>query len=155
MEKLTKNLFNEDFQDFLQALNQCKVEYLLIGGYSVVLHGYPRTTGDMDICVRCTEENYDRIHKAFSMFGMPVFDMNLDNFLDNQKYDVFTFGLPPVAIDIITKCKGLDFEKAYLKRVIFEFEGFKIPVISREDLISVKKASGRPRDINDIENLKP
>ena len=77
------NIFNEDFIDFLKALNQQQVEYILVGGYSVILYGYSRTTGDMDILVNKTKENYQRLLKAFHDFKMPVFDMTEDNFLHN------------------------------------------------------------------------
>jgi hypothetical protein len=93
------NIFNDDYSDFLSALNEQEVKYLLVGGFSVILHGYSRTTGDMDIWVERTLENYLKIKKAFHQFGMPVFDMTEDNFLNHPEWDVFTFGVPPVAID--------------------------------------------------------
>ena len=149
------NIFIEDFQDFLKAFNKYEVKYLLIGGYSVILHGYSRTTGDMDLWVDKTEENYKRIVEAFTYFGMPTFDMTIDNFLKNPIYDVFTFGRPPVAIDILTSVKRLIFEETYEKRVSYQIdENLTIPLIHYDDLISVKKAVGRPRDLNDIENLE-
>ena len=87
------NIFNDDFQDFLKSLNEYNVEYILVGGYSVILHGYSRTTGDMDIWVKKTKENYLKIGKAFRRFGMPLFDMTESNFLSNPAFDVFTFGI--------------------------------------------------------------
>ena len=93
------NIFNDDFQDFLKALNEFHVEYILVGGYSVILHGYSRTTGDMDIWVKKTKENYLKIGRAFRRFGMPLFDMTESNFLSNPALDVFTFGRVPVSID--------------------------------------------------------
>lgn len=149
------NIFNSDFRDFLQALNDQKVRYLLVGGYSVILHGYPRTTGDMDLWVERTAENYHRITAAFAQFGMPVFDMTQENFLAHPVWDVFTFGNPPVAIDIMTKLSGLDFSEAYLKSVTFEDDDLRIRTIHKNDLIDAKKASGRPKDLNDLENLLP
>ena len=149
------NIFNSDFREFLQALNDQKVRYLLVGGYSVILHGYPRTTGDMDLWVERTAENYHRITAAFAQFGMPVFDMTQENFLAHPVWDVFTFGNPPVAIDIMTKLSGLEFSEAYLKSVIFEDDNLSIRTIHKNDLIDAKKAAGRPKDINDLENLLP
>lgn len=149
------NIFNSDFREFLQALNDQKVRYLLVGGYSVILHGYPRTTGDMDLWVERTAENYHRITAAFAQFGMPVFDMTQENFLAHPVGDVFTFGNPPVAIDIMTKLSGLEFSEAYLKSVIFEDDNLSIRTIHKNDLIDAKKASGRPKDLNDLENLLP
>ena len=106
------NIFNQDFQDFIRALNEAKVRYVLVGGYAVILHGYNRTTGDLDIWLERTEENYTRLVSAFRIFNMPVFDMSLENFLNTSQYDVFTFGVPPVSIDIMLNVKGLDFKEA-------------------------------------------
>jgi hypothetical protein len=113
-ENMQSNAFNTDFQEFIEALNKSEVKYILVGGYSVILHGYARTTGDMDIWVEKTEDNYQAILKAFKRFGMPVFDMTLSNFINNHALDVFTFGRPPVAIDLITHVDGLEFNEAYI-----------------------------------------
>ncbi len=88
------NLFNADFQDFLRAFRLHDVRYVLVGGYSVILHGYSRTTGHLDLWVEKSAENYARLTQAFADFGMPVFDMTAHNFLDNPAMDVFTFGRP-------------------------------------------------------------
>ena len=123
---MRQNIFNPDFQDFITALNICEVEYLLVGGYSVILHGYNRTTGDMDIWVKPSIENYDRLLAAFSFFGMSVFDMSLDKFLTPAQYDVFTFGRPPVSIDILTQVKGLAFDDAFARAEWFKITAFHI-----------------------------
>jgi predicted nucleotidyltransferase len=91
-----QNIFNPDFQDFIRSLNEADVKYILVGGYAVILHGYHRNTGDLDIWVERSAENYHKLVRAFQLFGMPVFDMTLSNFLDNTDLDVFTFGRPPV-----------------------------------------------------------
>lgn len=147
------NLFNPDFQDFLNALRHCQVRYILVGGYSVILHGYSRTTGDMDIWVEKTLDNYERLIRAFNEFGMPTFDMTADNFLNNPNFDVFTFGRQPVAIDIITAIKGLEFSTAYEQAKDIEVEGLWVRLIHYNDLLTAKRAAGRPRDINDLNNL--
>ncbi len=147
------NIFNNDFQDFINAFNNWQVEYILVGGYSVVLHGYPRTTGDMDIWVNKTAENYKKIVNAFLEFGMPVFDMTEENFLNKPEFDVFTFGRPPVSIDIMTQVKGLDFTKAYKQASNHQVDDLSIKLIHLNDLINSKKQIGRPRDINDVQNL--
>ena len=85
------NIFNEDFRVFIKCFNNNRVKYILIGGYSVILHGYSRTTGDMDIWVERTPENYLKIKRAFLHFGMPLFDMTEKVFLKNEALDVFTF----------------------------------------------------------------
>jgi len=107
------NIFNEDFRDFLNALNTQQVKYILVGGYSVIIHGYSRTN-----------------------------------------WDVFTFGNPPVAIDLMVKLKGLEFADCYMKSIVFDDDGLKIRTIHKSDLIEAKKFSGRSKDLNDIENLQ-
>ncbi|WP_420385376.1 DUF6036 family nucleotidyltransferase [Roseivirga sp.] len=148
------NIFNPDFLEFCESLNKSDVEYILVGGYSVILHGYPRTTGDLDIWVRRDRDNYKKLLSAFDMFRLPVFDMTEDAFLDIDQFDVFRFGRPPVAIDIITELAGVDFSQCYSKALKRTFEGVTIRFLDFEDLIRAKTASGRPKDINDIENLE-
>lgn len=147
------NIFDSDFRAFLSSLNKNKVDYILVGGYSVIIHGYPRTTGDMDIWVRKTKENYKTISKAFQEFGMPTFDMTKDNFLYHTEWNVFSFGRPPVAIDIMTAVKGLDFEETFAKAKFYEEDGLLIRTIHKNDLITAKKASNRPKDLDDLANL--
>ncbi|HEX8376665.1 MAG TPA: DUF6036 family nucleotidyltransferase [Pedobacter sp.] len=147
------NIFNEDFRDFLTALNNKDVEYILVGGFSVILNGYSRTTGDMDIWVKRSPVNYQKISQAFIEFRMPVFDMTEGNFLNHPNWDVFTFGLPPSAIDIMVSLKGLNFDECFKKASYFDDEGLTIRTLHISDLIEAKKASGRPKDLNDLENL--
>ena len=147
------NIFNADFQDFITALNNNNVDYILLGGYAVILYGYSRNTGDMDIFVRKSEENYRKLQLAFREFGMPMFDMTLDNFLHNAKLDVFTFGMPPVSIDILTQPKELDFDETFENAEMKEVDGLNIRVIHLGDLIRQKKAVNRAKDLNDIEHL--
>jgi len=148
------NIFNDDFRDFIQALNKCEVKYILVGGYSVILHGYNRTTGDMDVWVERTSENYSKLKTAFRVFGMPLFDMTEDTFLNHPTWDVFTFGNPPTSIDIMIRVKGMTFEECYSNAIYFEEDGLSIKTIFLQDLINAKKASGRAKDMNDLENLE-
>ena len=141
------------FREFIKCLTQNKVEYLLVGGYAVVLHGYPRYTGDMDIWVNKTEDNYGQILKAFQAFGMPVFDMTLPNFLSN-KNDVYTFGKTPYSIEILTNLKGLDFNEAYKNHDEKEMKGLSVKMLNITDLFTSKQAAGRMKDLADIEELK-
>jgi hypothetical protein len=147
------NIFNDDFRDFIQALNNNNVEYLLVGGYAVILHGYRRVTGDMDVWVNRTKENYSRLIRAFSEFGLPVFDMTESKFLDTDFADVFSFGRPPISIDIITKLKGVDFDDAFSQALQFDENGLSIRFIHLNNLIQAKKAAGRHKDLDDIEKL--
>ena len=147
------NVFDDDFRDFISALNEEEVDYILVGGFSVILHGYSRTTGDLDVWVKKTELNYHKLSKAFQKFGMPVFEMTRDNFLNHPTWDVFTFGRSPVAIDIMTSVKGLDFEETFGQTKLFEEDGLFIRTIHKNDLITAKKASNRPKDQDDLENI--
>ena len=148
------NIFNEDFRDFLNALNDSGVEYILAGGYSVILHGYSRNTGDLDIWVNPTFENYQLLKKAFHLFRMPLFYMTEHNFLENEHYNVFTFGRPPVSIDIMTEIKGLHFMETFQASEIIAVDGLSVRLINYDNLIKAKKASGRSKDLDDLENLR-
>ncbi len=147
------NIFNEDFIDFIEALNHNDVRYIVVGGYAVILHGYSRTTGDLDIWVERSEQNYKKLFLAFKEFKMPVFDMTVENFLDVKRYDVFTFGLPPSSIDILTSVKGLDFGDAFKNASMITNEKLILRLIDWRDLIAAKKSSGRYKDKDDIDNL--
>jgi predicted nucleotidyltransferase len=146
-------IFNDDFRDFIQSLNNNNVEYILVGGYAVILHGYRRVTGDMDIWVNRTKENYSRLVSAFNEFRLPVFDMTEERFLSPDSVDVFSYGRPPVSIDIITQLKGVNFNEAFSQAQTFEEEGLKIRFIHLNNLIQAKKAAGRHKDLDDIEKL--
>ena len=148
------NIFNADFQEFIEELNKFNVDYILVGGYSVIIHGYNRTTGDLDVWVNPTRSNYEKLISACSSFGLMLDDLAEDNFLKNDDLDVFTFGRPPVSIDIMTKVKGLTFKETYELAQITEIDGVKTRVIHKNHLIQAKKAAGRPKDQDDIEHLK-
>lgn len=148
------NILNKDFEEFISAFNRNDVKYILVGGYAVIFHGYVRTTGDIDLWVKKDEENYNKIFKAFHDFGMPLFDLTKENFLYNENLDVFTYGSPPVSIDVVSSIKGLNFDETYQNSIMKNIDGINIRMICLEDLKIAKKASGRPRDINDLENLK-
>jgi hypothetical protein len=145
--------FNEDFRDFIRSLNDQEVDYILVGGMAVILHGYVRTTGDMDVWVKKTKDNYHRIVKAFAQFGMPVFDMSEANFLSDD-FDVWMFGIEPVKIELMTAVKGLDFDEAFQLSQIHTEEHVMIRFLHINSLISAKKAAGRYKDLDDIEQLQ-
>lgn len=147
------NIFEQDFRDFIQAINDNNVKYVLVGGYSVIFHGYSRTTGDMDIWVQRNAENYLKLSNAFNQFGMSVFDMTEDNFLNHPTWDVFSFGVPPVCIDIMIDVKGLNFNDCYTNSQIFIDDELQVRVLSMNDLLEGKKKANRPKDIDDINNL--
>lgn len=107
----------------------------------------------MDIRVRRTADNYKKLKAAFDQFGMSVFDMSETNFLDHPTWDVFSFGTPPVCIDIMVKVKGLNFDVCYNESQFFTDDDLTIRVINYNHLIITKKESNRPKDIDDINNL--
>ena len=129
------------------------MRYVLVGGYSVIMQGYSRTTGALALWVEKSADNYKRLVKASHAFGMPVFDMTAHNFLHNPAMDVFTFGRPPVAIDLITQLKGLEFSEAYTAATDVEQNGVTVRLIHYQHLLQAKRAAGRPRDQNDLESL--
>ncbi len=146
------DIFQSDFNDFIFALNNSGTQYLVVGGYAVILHGYYRTTQDLDIWVKKTPENHLRLSKAFAIFGMPLFDMTLENFM-GEDFDVFSIGRSPIRIDVITKLKGLDFVDAFQHSLVKEIESLKVNYLHLNDLIQAKKAAGRYKDLDDIEKL--
>lgn len=148
------NIFNQDFRDFISALNNNHVEYLLVGGYAVVLYGYPRATGDMDIWVNRTQENYQKLRKGFAEFSMPMFDMTEERFLYHKEIDVFRFGRKPIAIDIMTKMGNLDFDQCYPLATTYNDDDLTIRVVHYNHLIAAKKEAGRHKDLGDIEHLE-
>ena len=146
------NIFNEDFTDFIECFNKFNVAYVLVGGMAVILNGYIRTTGDMDVWVKKTSENYKSIVSAFHKFGMPVFDMTEEKFLDD-KFDVWSFGRDPSRIDLMTEVKGLDFDDSFNKAQYFTEGSVSFRFLHINSLISAKRSSGRHRDLDDIEQL--
>lgn len=153
MKSLNRDLLNEDFVDFLQSLAAAGVEAILVGGYAVVLHGYHRTTGDLDIWVNPTPENYRRLCQAFAAFGLPTDAIEEKAFLLADDHDVFTFGRPPVAIDILTRVKGLTFQEAYAGAEEISVDRATVRLIHLNHLKQAKRAAGRHKDLDDLENL--
>jgi hypothetical protein len=144
------NLFNQDFQDFIHALNINGVKYVLVGGYAVILHGYIRSTADMDIWVDKTKENYQNLKKALDQFGAPSFSEN--EFLGGE-FNVWGFGREPNRIELMNEVKGLVFDIAYINSKTFKQGDLEIRFIDFSDLLDAKKAAGRFKDKNDIEQL--
>lgn len=140
------SIFNPDFQDIMACLNQAKVEYMMVGEYAVIIRGYSRSTGDMNIWINKTESNFIALQSALLSFGLPLQSIPNDKFFSDE-YDVFSFGKPPYAIEILTALKGISsFEMAFCSATMEKLTMWK-------DLIQAKEASGRHKDKNDIENL--
>lgn len=148
------NILNQDFSDFITSLNLAGVDYIIVGGFAVIFHGYNRTTGDIDIWVNPTKENYKKLKVAFGHFGLSLFDMTEEKFLNTFDYDVFTFGVPPICIEILTKVKGLDFEECFKTSIFQKFDNIDVYVIDLRHLIIAKKSAGRYKDLDDVQNLE-
>lgn len=131
------DLFNRDFQDFLEALNKAGVEYMLVGGYAVILHGYVRSTADMDVWVNKTKENYQTLKKAFQIFGAPVFSE--EEFLGN-KFDVWGIGKEPNRIEILNQLKGVNFSETFPYCETVVQNGVEIKYIPYTHLLKAKEA---------------
>ena len=147
-------ILNIDFADFLISLERFNVRYILVGGYAVIYHGYNRTTGDLDIWVEPTSDNYILLTKAFADFGMSLFDVTMEKFLNLSEFDVFTFGRPPVCIEILTAVKGLSFEATYTHSELVKYDDVQVRMIDIRDLITTKRAVNRPKDLDDLQHLK-
>lgn len=141
-----------DFKEFLSLLNSNDVEYLVVGGYAVSIHGYPRATGDLDIWVRKASENASRLADVIRAFGFGFTDPEPSWFLENNR--IIRMGHPPVRIEILTDISGVEFETCYSKRRIEVIDGVSINCISLEHLRQNKQASGRHKDLADLENLE-
>jgi hypothetical protein len=140
-----------DFKEFIQYINSEKVEYLLVGGYAVGFHGVPRFTADMDIWVDSSSKNAAKLGRALEQFGFRDAEIVDGRFL--KPSSVFRFGVPPLQIDILTDASGIDFNQCYPRREILERDGIEISIISLADLRLNKKASGRAKDLADLEGL--
>ncbi len=140
-----------DFKEFLQLLNSHKVEYLLIGGYAVGYYGYPRATGDMDIWIAVHPDNAHGVVKALNEFGFPLSVEDVSLFLQENK--ITRMGVPPLRLEILTTISGVTFAECYAQREIRDIDGVAVSLISLKDLKTNKKASGRYKDLNDLENL--
>jgi predicted nucleotidyltransferase len=140
-----------DFKEFLKLLNAHQIKYLLIGGYAVGYHGYPRATADMDIWIAMNPENAEKVVVALKQFGFNVPDLSVEMFL--QLNQIIRMGVPPVRIEILTTISGVGFEECYPERVKDELDGVEVNLISLRHLKINKKAFGRHKDLDDLENL--
>lgn len=146
-------LFNQDFKDMLFALSEANAEFLLVGAYALAVHGHPRATGDLDIWVRADSKNAPRVFQSLAAFGAPLDDLTIEDL--SKPGVVFQIGVEPSRIDILTAISGVDFNRAWDRRVSIEMDGVCINVLGREDLIVNKRASGRPKDLVDANTLDP
>lgn len=152
---MKEHILNEDYRDMIKCLLEAGVDFMLVGGYAVALHGWPRTTFDIDFWIMASPENAKAVLRAIKTFGAPLMDLKESDF--HQPGMVFQIGAAPQRIDIISAVDGLDYAQAVRHAVKMNIDGFEIKVISLDDLIVNKRSSGRPKDIADalaLEKLK-
>ena len=136
----------------LQCLLEEKVDFLLVGGYALGVHGYPRATKDMDIWIWADRVNSERVYRALAQFGTPIEQISPADF--SEAGVIFQIGVPPNRIDLVTAVDGVDFHACFGKRDTVSIEGLDIPVISKQDLIVNKRATGRAQDSLDADVLE-
>ncbi len=144
-------MLSRDFKEFIESLNANNVRYLVVGGYAVALHGYVRYTKDLDVWIEPKIQNANNVLNALTAFGFGSLDITADDFLEEG--NILQIGYPPNRIDLITSLKALMFENCYPERVQVEIQGVLIDFIDIENLKTNKKATGRPQDLADLENL--
>jgi hypothetical protein len=145
-------MLTPDFREFVELLIKHKVEYLIAGGYAVGIYGHPRYTGDLDIWLNRTEENAIKIIATVKEFGFQSFNLSPQDFL--KKENVIQLGYPPLRIDLLTDLDGVSFSECFANKIEVELEGLKVNFIGYADLIKNKTSTGRPIDLDDIENMK-
>ena len=144
-------MLNKHFQEFLGLLEKHKVEYVVVGGYAVGGHGFPRYTGDLDVFVAIGRENADRLLKVFDEFGFASLNLKTGDFLEPDT--VIEIGREPMKIQVLTGIDGISFERCRSDRILVNVSGLQIPFIGFDSLLANKAASPRNRDRIDLEEL--
>ena len=142
---------NSDFSDLLRLLNASLVRYLVIGGYAVVQYAEPRFTADLNLWVGTEPRNAGAVYEALREFGAPLSGLTADDFAEEGYF--YQMGVPPVRVDVLMGIPGVEFDTAWERRVEIDLDGLLVPFISRDDLITAKRASGRPQDMIDVQSL--
>jgi hypothetical protein len=141
-------MLNPDFRDMLSALSARGADYMVVGAYALAYHGLPRATGDIDIWVRCSQENAERVLGALTDFGAPRNALSIEDLRTPDM--VIQIGVAPRRIDILTSIDGVGWEEASQQVLLVGIEGLTIPIIGKRHLIENKRASGRPKDLVDL-----
>jgi hypothetical protein len=142
---------NQDFLDLLRAFCDRNVRFLVVGAYALAVHGRPRATGDLDVWVDATADNAPRVIAALSDFGAPLTTVTASDF--GSPGIVFQMGLPPARIDVLTQLSGITFDEAWPTRVRAPFGDLQVDYLGRDAFIRNKRATGRAKDLGDIEGL--
>ncbi len=140
-----------EFKEFLKLLNSHRVEYLLIGGYAVGYHGYPRATGDMDLWVAIRQNNAEKLVVVLKEFGLTSPQLSTDIFL--QEDQIIRMGVPPMRIELLTTISGVDFDSCYSERIVDVIDNVEVHIINLNHLKQNKQASGRHKDLDDLQYL--
>lgn len=143
---------NQDFVDLLRAFVDADVRFLVVGAYALAIHGRPRGTGDLDVWVEATPENAARVVRALVAFGAPLAGISEKDF--SHPGVTYQMGVEPGRIDVLTELTGLTFAEAWPDRVRHQFGDLDVDYIGRESFIRNKRATGRPKDIADIDGLE-
>ena len=141
----------DEYLSFIQLLNDHEVEYVVLGGHAVIVHGYIRTTGDVDILINTTPQNAGKMLSVMLKFGYDVYDFELSDFM--QEPGCISLDRHNGKIEILTSTLGVSFEECFTNKMVVETQGIAINFISLIDLIKNKQAVGRPKDLEDIRNL--
>ena len=141
----------QDFKELLALFNAHKVEHIIVGGYALAFHGAPRYTGDIEILVKPDEHNAECILKALGEFGFGSVGLKTTDFVFLDK--VVQFGVPPVRVDITTSLSGVSWEEASSGRVAGKYGDITVYYLGRKQFVANKKATGRKRDLADLEAL--
>ena len=147
-------MISQHFKDFLDLLNKQKVEYLIVGGYAVGFHGHPRYTGDLDIWIRISEVNAEKMMMVMNEFPAPKNLFEKEDFLNEKPLAGGYFGIPPFRIDILNSIEGVKFEECFLNAQRINFEGTEMCFIHYNDLVKNKLSTGRKKDELDIEEIE-
>ena len=143
---------NQDFIDLLKAFADADVRFLVVGAYALAVHGRPRATGDLDLWVEPSEENGSRVVQALAAFGAPLSDVSIADF--STPGVVYQIGVAPGRVDILTELTGLTFPEAWSGRARRLFGNVEVDFIGRDAFVKNKRATGRARDLADIEGLE-
>ena len=142
---------NQDFVDLLRAFIAAEVRFLIVGAYALALHGRPRATGDLDLWIDATPENADRVMRALASFGAPLEEISAADFA--REGVTYQMGMPPGRIDLLTELTGITFADAWDDRLRRSFGDVEVDFIGRAAFIRNKRATGRPKDLGDIEGM--
>jgi hypothetical protein len=151
---MTLEGLNEDFRYLLVLLADGGVEFLIVGAYALAFHGAPRASGDIDIFVRPSVVNAQRVLEALTRFGAPVASAQVTASDFTHPGAVYQIGLPPRRIDVLTEISGVTFDEGWASRVTADVDGRAVPFLGRDALLRNKEASGRPKDVADVARLR-